>query len=126
MKKFLVLYMAPVAEMQQMMQSSNPEQMSAGMEAWQQWADKNEDAIDDMGAPLGKTKKVTASGVTDTKNDLGGYSIMEGNSADEVARRFKGHPHFQMTKSAWIEIVECMPMPGQDEMYDAEMADARD
>ena len=111
MKKFMVLYMAPISAMDQMMRAT-PEQMKAGMAEWQKWGDKNKKAIVDMGAPLGKTKRVTPKGAMDARNELGGYTIMQGNSADEVAKMFVGHPHFQMSPDAKIEIVEIMPMPG--------------
>ena len=64
-----------------------------------------------MGAPLGKSLKVTAAGASPTKNDLGGFSIMQGESKEAVAEVLKGHPHF-MTPDGFIEIVELMPIPG--------------
>jgi len=44
-------------------------------------------------------------------NDLGGYTIMQGESKEALADKMKGHPHFMMADSS-IEIVELMPMPG--------------
>jgi hypothetical protein len=112
MKKFMALYMAPVAEMQEMMRSATPDQMKAGMEDWAKWGKKNQKAIVDMGAPMGKTKKVANGGVSDTHNNLGGYSIVEGDSLDSVSQMFVGHPHLKSMKGAWVEIVECLPMRG--------------
>jgi hypothetical protein len=115
-KKFMVLYMAPVAAMDQMMQqmqNSTPEQRQAGMEEWNKWSRKYEDAIVDMGAPLGRSKHITSDGrVSDHRNELGGYSLVEGESADAVAKMFVGHPHLNWMKDASIEIVEVMPMEG--------------
>ena len=111
MKKFMVLYMAPLAAMEQTM-SATPAQMKATMAEWQKWGDKNKKSIVDMGAPLGKTKRVTPAGASDAKNELGGYTIVQGESLDAVSKIFAGHPHFKMTKDAKIEIVEIMPMPG--------------
>jgi hypothetical protein len=54
---------------------------------------------------------VTPAGASPTKNDLGGFSIMQGASKEAVAEVLKGHPHF-MTPDGFIEIVELMPMPG--------------
>jgi hypothetical protein len=54
MKKFLVLYRAPMAAFEQM-QKATPEQQKAGMEAWITWSKKAGSAIVDMGAPLGKS-----------------------------------------------------------------------
>ena len=111
MKKFLVLYKAAAAEFERAM-SSTPEQAQAGMNEWMTWSKKAETSIVDMGAPLGKALKVTRSGPSPIKNDLGGYSIVQGESKEEVAKLFEGHPHFQMGENATIEITEVMPIPG--------------
>jgi hypothetical protein len=110
MKKFLVLYKAPIASFDQMMKAT-PEQQKAGMDAWMNWGKKASASLVDMGAPLGKTLKVTPSGPSPTRNDLGGYSIMQAESKEALAEALKGHPHF-MTPDGFIEIVEIMPMPG--------------
>ena len=110
MKKFLVLYKAPIASFEQMLKAT-PEQQKAGMEAWMTWSRKAGSAIVDLGAPLGKTLKVTPSGPAPTQNDLGGYSVLQGESKEALADTLKGHPHFQVPGGT-IEVVEIMPMPG--------------
>ena len=111
MKKFMVLYKASTAEFEKAM-SSTPEQQKAGMDEWMKWGKKAEKAIVDMGAPLGKTLKVTRSGASPTKNDIGGYTILQGESKEAVAKVLEGHPHFLMGDGATIEVVEIMPIPG--------------
>jgi hypothetical protein len=110
MKKFLVLYKAPVASFEQMMKAP-PEQQKAGMDAWMAWSQKAGSSIVDIGAPLGKALKVTPAGPSPIRNDLGGYSIMQGESKEALGETLKGHPHFMMTDGT-IEITELMPMPG--------------
>lgn len=110
MKKFLVLYRAPIASFDEMMKAT-PEQAQAGMDAWMAWSKKAAASIVDMGAPLGKALKVTPGGGSQTRNDLGGYSIMQGESKEALAETLKGHPHFMM-KDGFIEIVEMLPIPG--------------
>src|ERR1043165_1564163 len=110
MKKFLVLYKAPTSSFEQMMKAT-PEQQKAGMEAWMTWSKKAAKSIVDMGAPLGKSLRVTTTGPSATKNDLGGYSVLQAESKESLAAELKGHPHF-MTPEGFIEIVEIMPMPG--------------
>jgi hypothetical protein len=110
MKKFMVLYKAPVASFDKMMQST-PEQQRAGMDAWMAWSKKAGSAIVDLGAPLGKTLKVTPAGATATRNDIGGYTIMQGESKEAVAETLKGHPHFTVP-DGFIEIVEIVSLPG--------------
>jgi hypothetical protein len=110
MKKFLVLYKAPAASFEQAM-NATPEQQQAGMELWNAWGKKAAASIVDMGAPLGKSLLVTPAGASPTKNDLGGFSILQGESKEAVAETMKGHPHFMMPGGT-IEIVELMSMPG--------------
>jgi len=112
MKKFLVLYMASAAEFEKMMKNFTPQQQKEGMDAWMKWMNANKASFVDGGAPLGKTKRVDAKGVSDIRNDVGGYSIVQAASAEAAAKIFgKDQPHLQMP-GAWIEIVEIMPMPG--------------
>jgi hypothetical protein len=112
MKKFMVLYMASGAEFEKMMKNYTPEQQKKGMEAWVKWMDANKASLVEGGAPLGKTKRVDANGASNTKNEIGGYSIVQADSHDAATRIFgKDHPHLQMP-GAWIEILEIMPLPG--------------
>jgi hypothetical protein len=110
MKKFLVLYKAPTASFEQAMKST-PAQQKAGMDAWMAWTKKAAASIVDMGAPLGKSLRVTPDGASPTTNDLGGYSILQADSKEALAATLKGHPHFMMS-GGFVEIVEVMPIPG--------------
>ena len=112
MTKFVVLYMANPADFEKMMRDSTPEQQKKGMEAWMKWMGEHQPSLVDGGAPLGKTKRVDSNGASDTKNDVGGYSIVQADSADDATKIFgKDHPHLQMP-GAWIEIIEIMQIPG--------------
>jgi hypothetical protein len=112
MPKFMVLYMADSAEFEKMMRNSTPEQQKKGMDAWMKWMGDNKSSIVDGGAPLGKTKRVDANGASDTKNGIGGYSMIQAESADKATKLFsKDHPHLQMP-GAWIEVIEVKEMPG--------------
>jgi hypothetical protein len=112
MKQFMVLYMASGAEFEKMMRTSTPEQRKKGMDAWMKWMNANKTSIVEGGAPLGKTKRVDSNGASNTKNDIGGYSVVQAELHDAAAKIFgKDHPHLQIP-DAWIEIVEIMPVPG--------------
>ncbi len=111
MKKFLVLYKAPTTAFDQM-KKATPEQQKAGMEAWMAWGKSAAGSIVDMGAPLGKSLKVTKGGsASPATNELGGYSILQAESKEALAESLKNHPHFMMPDGS-IEIVEFLPMPG--------------
>ena len=112
MKKFMVLYMATPADFDKMMKTSTPEQQKKGMEAWMKWMNGSKKSIVDGGAPLGKTKRLDAKGLSDAKNGIGGYSVVQADSHEAAAKLFgKDHPHLQMMPGAWVEIIEIMPMP---------------
>ena len=111
MKKFLVLYKAPTSAFDQM-KNSTPEQQKAGMDAWMVWGKKAGPSIVDMGAPLGQSLHVGKTGETSaTRNDLGGYSILQAETKEKLAETLQGHPHFMMPEGS-IEVVELLPVPG--------------
>ena len=51
MKKFMVIYHAPMDAMEQMGNVS-PEEQAEGMKAWNAWADQCGDRMVDLGTPL--------------------------------------------------------------------------
>jgi hypothetical protein len=82
------------------------------MDACMKWMNANKPSIVEGGAPLGKTKRVDSNGASNTKNEIGGYSVVQAESHDAATKIFgKDHPHLQMP-GAWIEIIEIMPVPG--------------
>ncbi len=101
--------MAPTAEIDKLMAHSSPEERKKGMEAWNAWAEKIKSSMVEMGAPLGKNKRVTAAGISDVRNEACGYTIVQAESHDEAAKLFEHHPHFQIP-SAYIDILECLSM----------------
>src|SRR5258708_20319797 len=108
MTKFLVLYKAPTSAFEQM-RKSTPEQQKAGMEAWMAWSKKAAASIVDMGAPLGKSVRVTKGGTSPSTNDLGGFSIMQGESKEALAETMKVHPHLIMQDGS-LPPIAFMPM----------------
>jgi len=81
------------------------------MDAWMAWGNKSASSIVDMGAPLGKSLRVTKQEASPVANDLGGYSILQAESKEALAKTLDGHPHFMMP-DGFIEIIEVMPVPG--------------
>src|SRR5215831_2509391 len=112
MKKFMVLYMASGAEFEKMMRNSTPEQQKKGMDAWMKWMNANKASIVEGGAPLGKTKGVDSNGASNTKNEIGGYSVVQVESHDGATTIFGNDHPYQQMPCAWIEIIEIMPIPG--------------
>jgi hypothetical protein len=82
-----------------------------GMEAWMRWGEERRASIVETGGPLGKTKRVDAKGVSDTRNEICGYIIVEAESHEAAARLFLDHPHFSIFPGQSVEIMECLPLP---------------
>ncbi|MGH8850803.1 MAG: hypothetical protein ACREYD_07405 [Casimicrobiaceae bacterium] len=78
---------------------------------WKRWVGDHGKMFADMGAGVGKTKRVAAQGTSDTKNDVMLYAIVKAESHDAAAKSFEAHPHLQIPESS-IEIMEIHPLPG--------------
>ncbi|MEU4530369.1 hypothetical protein AB0F49_19270 [Micromonospora ureilytica] len=87
------------------------QQQTEFMNAWASWAQANEKAIVDPGAPLNAKKRVTARGVEDFTDALIAYTIVEAGSHDEAVRIFSGHPHLGLFAGNSIAVLECPPPP---------------
>ena len=116
MKKFMAIYTGtPDAFAKYQRENPDPEQRrkneERGMNAWIDWGKAHEKSIVDNGAPLGKTKRVTAEGVKDIRNQMAGYTIVEAESHEAAAKLFLEHPHFTIFPGDGVEIMECLPMP---------------
>ena len=116
MKKFMAVYMGSMsgtamAQWKALDEKTRKERESAGMSAWMKWGEENARRIVDQGSPLGKTKRVDAEGVSDTKNLMTGYTIVEAESHEAAAKMFLEHPHFKLFPGEAVEIMECLPMP---------------
>lgn len=117
MKRFLAVYIGTADALEKYRRSlPDPEQRKArekaGMRAWIAWGQTHAGAIKDVGAPLGKTKRVSAEGISDVRNNLTGYTIVQAESHEAAARMFENHPHFAIFPGDSVEIMECLPMPG--------------
>jgi hypothetical protein len=115
MKKYLVLYRAEGAasgmSVTEMFAHSTPEQMAAGMAAWQAWYEGTGGAVVDLGAPLDKSTTLTGGSHSPEKTSITGYSVLQAESIDDALALLKGHPHFHMPGSS-VQVLECVPMPG--------------
>jgi hypothetical protein len=83
-----------------------------GIAAWKAWMEKHHAAIVGMGGPLGKTKKITQSGIEDTSNEMGAYVVVRADSHEAAARLFEKHPHFMIFPGDSVEIMPVLPIPG--------------
>ena len=82
-----------------------------GIAAWGNWVNKNKKSIVEMGAPVGETKQVDSSGISDTHNNIAAYTVVQAESHEAAARLFIEHPHFTIFPGDSVEIMECLPVP---------------
>jgi hypothetical protein len=118
MKNFLAIYLgAPgspkFAEFMAMEEGKRKKIEAQGIKAWGDWMKTHGSVIVEAGGPLGKTKKASAQGVSDTKNNLTGYVVIKAESHAAAAKLFEKHPHFSIFPGDSVEIIEVLPIPGQ-------------
>ena len=93
MKKFIVLYHAPVDAVKQTA-IATPEQQAKAMEMWVQWAKSCGDKLVDLGSPLMNSQQMIPGGKSkDSDSDIVGYSILEAENMDEAKSLLQKHPH---------------------------------
>lgn len=113
MKKYLALFVAPIEaydKMKEKMKNQTPEEQQAGMEEWTQWMERHKAELADPGAPVGKAVRVTEGGeVSDIRNTIGGYMIIQAESPEAAAKVFDDSPHFGVEGGA-VEIMEIVEM----------------
>jgi hypothetical protein len=116
MKRFVAIYMGTHSahersRWEQLRADERKAREAQGFQAWMDWGVKHAGAIVDQGTPLGKTKRAGADGITDIKNAITGYVIVEAESHEAAAKMFEDHPHFSIFPGDSVEIMECIPIP---------------
>ncbi len=115
MKKFMAVFTGTEASMKKWLEleeKTRKEREKTGIAAWHSWVEKNKKSIVENGAPLGKTKRIDKNGVSEMKNDLSAYTVVQAETHEAAANLFLQHPHFSIFPGDHIEIMECMPIPG--------------
>jgi hypothetical protein len=106
-KKFIALYLVPGSVMADW-GKTDPETKEAAEQKmqteWRKWMGEHSKMIT-LTEAGGKTKRVTASGVIDVRNDIMLYSVVEAESHEAAAKAFANHPHLQILQSS-IDVME--------------------
>lgn len=116
MKTFLAIYTGTADAFEKsgwtkMDEATRKQAEAAGMKAWMEWGVVNAKSIVDSGAPLGKTKRISADGITDIKNAMAGYVLVRAETHEAAAKLFEKHPHFTVFPGDAVELMECLPVP---------------
>lgn len=115
MKKFVALYLGtPEARSSwdKLSEAERKERETAGMKAWGDWMTTHAKSVVETGGPLGKTKRIDSRGISDTRNGVAGYIVVQAESQDDAAKLFLNHPHFAIFPGDCVEIMEVLPIPG--------------
>ena len=85
----------------------SPEERAKHMAKFEAWVGGLGDAVVNPGHPLGKSKTVSSSGVSDhgVPNTLVGFSIVKADSMDAALEMAKGYPRLEI---GTVEVVEMM------------------
>ena len=109
MKKFVVIYHAPMSAAEQMA-NVTPEEMAKGMEPWMAWVQRSGSALVDIGAPLVGGQKLTKAGASASDKQVVGYSIVQAEDIEAAKALLDGHPHIEGMEGGEIEVHEAVPM----------------
>lgn len=113
MKQFLAIYTgSPHNKWEQLSQEEQKVRGEKGMKAWGAWMEKYKKDVLVPGGPLGKTKLVNEKGISDIKNAMTGYVLIQAESHEAAAKMFLEHPHFSIFPGDGVEIMECTKIPG--------------
>jgi hypothetical protein len=110
MARFMVLYRSPFSAEEQMA-NADQAQAQAGMDAWMAWAKEAGEAVVDLGMPLGRGRHIDSSQAAASDADVAGYSILEGDSLDDVVRLLQQHPHLMVPENS-VDVLPILAMPG--------------
>lgn len=116
MKKFVAIYLGSPNAMsgwEKLSETERNQRQAAGMKAWGDWMTTHAKSVIETGGPLGKTKRINSQGISDTKNAITGYVVVQAESHDAAAQLFLNHPHFSIFPGDCVEIMEVLPIPGQ-------------
>ncbi|HUK21658.1 MAG TPA: YciI family protein [Gemmatimonadales bacterium] len=95
----------------------SPEQAQQTMKQWQAWFKQLSDngklknlgqPLDDEGKVVGSKKTITDGPYMETKDVVGGYSLIEARDLDEAAKLAQGCPIFEVGGSVEVRPVRQM------------------
>jgi hypothetical protein len=86
----------------------------AGLRAWAEWTNSNAAAILTTDVMVGKTRRVTKTGIVDARNQIVGFLIVEAADIAAAAGLFQDHPHITIFPGDGIDVMPDVTGP-QDE-----------
>ena len=84
-------------------------------EAWEEWRERNAAAIVATDVMVGKTRRVTKSGIGDAHNQIAGFLIVEAADIAAAAGLFQVHPHITVFPGDGIDVMPVVTGPPEDQ-----------
>ena len=85
-----------------------------GLKAWEEWSKRNAAAIVATDVMVGKTRRVTKSGIADAQNQIAGFLIVEAADITTAAGLFQDHPHITVFPGDGIDVMPVVTGPPED------------
>ena len=85
-----------------------------GLKAWEEWDKRNAAAIVATHVMVGKTRRVTKSGIADAQNQIAGFLIVEAADIAAAAGLFQDHPHITVFPGDGIDVMPDVTGPPED------------
>ena len=86
----------------------------AGLKSWEEWCKRNAAAIVAADVMVGKTRRVTKSGIADAQNQIAGLLIVEAADIAAAAGLFQDHPHIIVFPGDGIDVMPVVTGPPED------------
>ena len=111
MPRFVAVYTMKPEDLAAFRALPKPEQEAidkAGLKAWEEWGERNAAAIVATDVMVGKTRRVTKTGIVDARNQIAGFLIVE------AADIFQDHPHITVFPGDSIDVMPVVTGPPED------------
>lgn len=84
---------------------------ATGLRKWAEWEAEHAAVLPNLGGMVGKTRRVSRSGIADAVNTICGYVVVEAADIDAAARLFLTHPHFHLFPGDGVDIMPFLTGP---------------
>jgi hypothetical protein len=114
MKRFLAVFTGSptaMASWDALPESERQKLQVTGIAAWKKWATDNGASILETGGPLSRTKLVSEAGISDIRNNLAAFTVVQAETQEAAAQLFLNHPHFTIFPGEGVEVMEVLPVP---------------
>lgn len=114
MPYFLAVYTMQPEDLARFRAMPKPEQDAVdarGLPQWTEWEERNAASLVNRGGMVGKTLRVSKSGVAPGSNAFCGYVVVEAETIEAAAELFRDHPHFNIFPGDGVDIMPFLAGP---------------